>query len=171
MSGQGGLVIVGPQGFANGKRLVRWLGYRPMLDQPDLNDPRHRVIVAILADRSNGYSPDVLRVVRLLANYTSQFVVNPWVGRQVYRLDEQHTTLSRPYRFGAGEPLVQEMDAADAEQVMRHPIIRHEFAYADVEHARTTARFAPPSVQRAWLKEMDRALDPIHSEPRRSATA
>ena len=162
-------MIVGPQRFANGKRLVRWLGYRPMLDQPDLNDPRHRVIVAILADRHAGYSPEMQHTVRSLANYASQFVAQPWVGRQVYRLDEQHTTLSRPYRFGAGEPLVQEMDAADAEQVMTHPIIRHEFAYADVEHPRTRPRFAPPSVQRAWIQQMNRALDPIHSEPRAAA--
>lgn len=161
MSVPGGMVLgvgdAGAIGFPNGKRLVRWLGYRSILDERDPVDPQGRTIRYLLQVPGH-YSATHKLILRAFAAAGARYALVPGVtGRGIRSLAESHTRLSRAYQWDQTEGFVAEMDALDAETLLSDPGVGPEFAYADVDDARTTAHAPRMAMLReTWMGEQKR---------------
>lgn len=165
MSVVGGLVLgvdgTGAIGFPNGRRLVRWLGYRSILDEPDPLDPEHRTVRYLLqlTGRHAHYPPSHRLYLKAMANHASNFGLVPGhTGRDLGPGDDLATRLSRTYRWVAANGYVAELDGLDADALLEDPSVGPEFAYADVEDPRLLPRLPTPEARAAWRREMHRGL-------------
>lgn len=146
--------------FPNGRRRLRWNGFRSIMDMIDPADPRGRSVGELVAAKA--YPPDKIARIRMVAARSSRYVRHDGVtGREIYELDEHHNTLSQRYRFWAGNLYTEDVDAVDAAKIMGHPIIGAEFAYDDVEIVVTRAAAPAPMTYGQWDIEARRRPDSV----------
>ena len=139
-------------GFPNGKRLVRWLGFRPFLDDPDPRDPKGRTFRYLLA--IGHYSTIEANAIRARADaLTRRRPIRGVTAREVRSIDEPHNDISRAYQWDSANDFIAEMDAEDARKILSHPVLGQEFAYADIETPLLVARRPNRTVRDQWASE------------------
>lgn len=158
-----GIVVLTGTTFGRGRRRIGWRGYASVLDKqdPSTHEPR-----TVRQSITRGLLPRrVVDGLRNTANSLTRYCATPGVTtRAIFTLNETHNELSRPYVWSGREGYVIDMDAVDADRLLRHPHVGPEFYDADL--AGTDPRHDPNPVQPSnatltyWATEAKRLPDP-----------